>query len=430
MLPSVSVRTRWLLLLAGLGTWAVVMLAQQVPTYSVNVKVVNVLATVRDKHGKIVNDLSQNDFVLDEDGRPQAIRYFSRDADLPLTLGLLVDTSLTQRRVLDDERSASGRFVDEVLRENKDSAFLIHFDREVELLQDMTSSRQKMNAALGQLQTPSIQPEQGGGSSGNGRGSPGSGGSSGGGGYPSGRGGGGGYPGGGYPGGGGGYPRSGRGGSGGHSHHAAGTLLYDSIFLASDELMRKQQGRKAIILLTDGVDRGSKTSLDRAIETAQRSDTIVYSILFADEQAYDNGGGWERRGGMGGGPWGGHRGGGGGYPRPQSQQERPDGKKILERISKETGGRMFKVSKKETVDQIYQQIQDDLRHQYNLGYTSDAPAGNSGYRKIHLTAKKKELVVQARDGYYLTQQLDGKPGSKVSEVSEVSKVSEVWPFHR
>ena len=249
--------------------------AQQPSTYPVEVKVVNVLATVRDKQGKIINNLSQDDFILDEDGRSQTIKYFSRETDLPLTLGLLVDTSLSQRRVLDKERSASGIFVDQVLREDKDKAFLIHFDREVELLQDLTSSRQKLDAALRLLQMPTPEQDR----------------SSGGGGYP--------RAGGGYPGG---------GGSGGGSrphHHAAGTLLYDAVYLACDEMLQKQQGRKAIVLLTDGVDQCSKLSLDRAIEAAQRADTLVYSILFADPDAYRSPGGWG--GGGINGPWGGRR---------------------------------------------------------------------------------------------------------------------------
>jgi len=141
-------------------------------------------------------------------------------------------------------------------------------------------------------------------------------------------------------------------------------------------------------------------TLDRAIESAQRADTVVYSILFADRDAYGSNGGWDRGGGgMGGGPYGGRR--GGGYPPPrQPQQDHPDGKKILERLSRETGGRMFEVSKKQTVDQIYQQIQDELRNQYNLGYTPDRASDGSEYHKIHVVTKQKDLVVQARDGYY------------------------------
>jgi VWFA-related protein len=392
MLLSGYRSTRWLLILA-LSACALVLAGQQPPTYSVEVKVVNVLATVRDKHGKIINNLAQDDFVLDEDGRPQTIKYFSKETDLPLTLGLLVDTSLSQRRVLDKERSASGTFIDQVLREDKDKAFLIHFDREVELLQDLTPSRQKLRDGLGELQMPSRDQDSGG--------------SGGGGGYPGGGGGG-------YPGGGGGYPGGGGSGRGGGHHHGAGTLLYDSVFLASDELMRKQHGRKAVIVLTDGVDIGSKTSLDRAIEAAQRSDTVVYSVLFSDPDAYrgNNGGGWGNGGGMGGGPWG-RRGGGypGGYPRPQQQEEHADGKKVLERMSQETGGRMFEVTKKQSVDQIYQQIQDELRNQYSLGYTPDRASEGGEYHKIRLTTKQKDLVVQARDGYYSPS----PPESKASQ---------------
>jgi VWFA-related protein len=329
---------------------------QPTTTISVNVKVVNVLATVRDKHGEIVRNLTQDDFTLEEDDRPQTIRYFARETDLPLTLGLLVDTSMSQRRVLEQERSASSTFFDQVLRVNKDQAFVIHFDREVELLQDLTSSRQKLESALGLLQTP--QPSQGGG----GGGSSGS------------------YPGGSRR-------RAGGGGWGG------GTMLYDAVYLASNELMKKQQGRKAVIVLSDGVDRGSKETLASAVEAAQRADTLVYSILFAAPQGYGGGGGYGGRG-MGG--RGRHGGGRGGYP----QETRPNGKKILEQISKETGGRSFEVSKKQPIEQIYDQIQEELRNQYSLGYTPDRADVGAGYHKIRLTTKQKDLVVQARDGYY------------------------------
>jgi VWFA-related protein len=344
--------------------------AGPVTTMQVKVKVVNVFATVRDKHGKIINNLAKDDFAITEDGRPQSIHYFTRETDIPLTLGLLVDTSMSQRRVLDQERSASHSFLDQMVREDKDKAFIIHFDREVELLQDLTSSHQKLEAALGSLETPqfartsgsgSPDPDSGSGSSGRG----------------SGRG-------------------SGR-------PHGGGTLLYDAVFLASDELMKKQEGRKALIVLSDGVDNGSKESLDYAIESAQRANTVVYSVLFKDDEAYgDRGGGFGHPSigipGMGGPGMGRGRGGGG---RPYPQEQRPDGKKILERISKETGGRMFEVSKKEPIDQIYAQIEEELRNQYSLGYTPDrGTAPESGYHKIQVATKQKGVTVQAREGYY------------------------------
>jgi len=311
--------------------------SQQQPKISVEVKVVTVYATVRDKQGKLVTDLTQNAFSLEEDGRPQTIRYFDRESGLPLTLGLLVDTSLSQRRVLGQERSASDAFLVRLMRQDKDKAFIIHFDHEVELLQDLTASRTKLEHALDLLEVS--QPGQTGSTSGD---------------------------------------QSRHGGS-----HGAGTLLYDAVYLASNEIMEKQQGRKAIILLTDGVDRGSKEPLERAVESAQRADAMVYSIFFEGEEGYSHGGAYRgRRGGR--------------YP----QQERPDGKKILDRISKETGGRMFEVTKKHPVDEIYTEIEQELRNQYSLGYTPDRENLGPGFHKIQLTTNQKGLTVQARDGYY------------------------------
>src|ERR1700688_1017932 len=139
---------------------------QQGPTISVNVKLVTMFATVRDKHGALVRNLTKDDFVLQQDGHPQTITYFAPDSDLPLTLGLLVDTSGSQRRLLDQERDASHGFIDHLLREDKDKAFVIHFDHEVELLQDLTSSRQKLEASLDQLGRPQFSQTGSGGSSG------------------------------------------------------------------------------------------------------------------------------------------------------------------------------------------------------------------------------------------------------------------------
>jgi len=365
------VRTRF----AAVLFVAVVLLAgaplrsqQQGPTISVNVKLVTMFATVRDKHGALVRNLTKDDFVLQQDNHAQTITYFAPDSDLPLTLGLLVDTSGSQRRLLDQERDASHAFIDHLLREDKDKAFVIHFDHEVELLQDLTSSRQKLEASLDQLGRPQFSQTGSGGSSGS---DPGNAGGSGGGGG------------------------GGRGSHGGYG--GGGTLLYDAVFLASDEMMKKQQGRKAIVVLTDGVDRGSKETLRDAIESAQRADTLVYSILFADKDAYGNGGGYGggHMGGMGGG------GMGGGGHRRQPQESRPDGKKILQQLSKETGGRFFEVTKKESIDQIYAEIDEELRNQYALGYTPDKADADVGYHKIELTSKQKDAVVQTREGFYI-----------------------------
>jgi VWFA-related protein len=318
------------------------------PTFSTSVKLVQVFASVRDGKGAIIKDLDKADFTLKEDGKPQTIQYFSRESNLPLTLGLLVDTSLSQRNVLGDEKRASYKFFDQVLREDKDQAFVIHFDREVELLADLTSSRKNLDKGLDLLQISS--PGDSGGSGSNGGG-----------------------------------------GQGGHHRRGAGTTMYDAVLLAGDEILKKQQGRKAIIMLTDGVDHGSKVSIDDAIDSAQRADTLIYSILFADKEGYGNSApmrGMGRRGGMGG----------GGYPRGGGDQ--PDGKKVLQRLSKQTGGGFFEVSKKHSIDEIYQQIQEELRNQYSLGYPPDASNTSHDYRHIQLTVSRPGLIVQTRDGYY------------------------------
>jgi VWFA-related protein len=337
--------------------------AQQSAPITVKVNAVNLLVTVRDKHNALVNNLSKDDFLLEQDAKPQSITYFARESDLPLTLGLLVDTSLSQRRVLDQELTASRSFFDRVLREDKDKAFVIHFDLEVELLQDLTSSRQKLQAAIDQIHTPQFSRASSGGSSG------------------------------------GGYPGGGTGGRGGHGHGGGGTLLYDAVYLASDELMRKQPGRKALIILTDGVDHGSKEFLSDAIETAQRADTLVYCILFADKEGYGGGFGGPRVG-MGGGGYPGGR--GGGYPR-RTEESHPDGKKVLEEMAKASGARFFEVTKKEPLDKIYSEIDAELRNQYVLGYTPDKSDATPGYHKLHLTVKQKDLTVQTRDGFYLAE---------------------------
>jgi VWFA-related protein len=342
------------------------------PTFSTDVKVVNVFASVRDKDGRIVKDLAKDDFTVLEDGRPQTIRYFSQQTDLPLTLGLLVDTSMSERRMIPAERSASVKFFEQVLRPERDKAFIIHFDHEIELLEDLTSSRELLEKALEQLQAKEPQretrndPGNSPNSGGNGGGRSGGGGL----GWP---GGGIGFPGGGggRRGGGGGYPRQGE-----HHVHMGGTAFYDSIYLASNEIMQKQSGRKALIMLTDGDDNASKISMSDAITSAQRADTLGYSIRVVDEEI----GSMLR--GYGGAP------------------DHKEGKKILQQISKQTGGGFFEATKKKTLTDIYAQIEEELRNQYSIGYSSDKTAGDMGYRKIDLSVKQKGLVVQAREGYF------------------------------
>ncbi|ABF42993.1 von Willebrand factor, type A [Candidatus Koribacter versatilis Ellin345] len=339
------------------------------PSFHVEVKEVTLPVTVRDKHGKIVQTLNKEDFSLVQDGKTQTITQFRRDTKLPLTLGLLVDTSYSVRDELPAEKTASEKFLDDMLAQPKDQAFLIHFDREVELMTDLTSSKDKLHRGIGELETSG--------------------------------------------------PPSQSSSDDGQRHRRGGTQLYDAIYLAASEILQKQQGRKAIVVLTDGEDRGSKETLTDAVEAAQRADAIVYAIYFKGEQEQSRWGNGDHgnRGGMGG-PRIGYPGGGGGYPgggggrypgggggRGGEQREaRLDGKKILTEIASKTGGRMFEASKKENVEAIYAQIAEELRSQYVLAYTPDHSSADAGYHRVTVAAKDKELKIQTREGFYIPEQ--------------------------
>jgi VWFA-related protein len=334
------------------------------PTFTVQAHLVNLPVVVRDNHGALITTLKKDDFELAIDGRQQPIRYFDRDNNLPLTLGLLVDISGSVRTALDNERNASDVFLDQMLQspagQPADQAFLIQFAHEVDLLQDLTPSVPKLRGALQRVgdQIPD-NDQQGSGNSGNG-----------------------------------GYGGRRRGFHG-------GTTLYDAIYLGSTDLMQKQQGRKAIVVLTDGEDRGSKETINSAIAAAQRAETVVYAIYFKGEQHGGGGYGHGGYGGHGGGfPGGGGR---GGYPGGGNRgaEQHVDGKKVLAQITKETGGRMFEVSGKQTFASIYTQIGEELRSQYRLGYVPDQNAAAEGFHHVELTApKEKKLSIQTREGYY------------------------------
>jgi VWFA-related protein len=289
--------------------------AQEDTTIRVDVKVVNILASVRTKKGEIIRNLGQEDFAVSENGRPQKLRYFSRETDLPLTIGLMVDTSMSQQKVLIAERGACRRFLDQVLRNDKDQVFIMQFDMSVKTAQILTSSRQKLDEALAYVDTPTRQQLM--------------------------------------------------------QQIGGGTLLYDAMSMGANDVMSKVTGRKALIVLSDGVDTGSHLAIADSIEAAQRNDTIVYSVYFTDPNAYGI------FGGMG-----------------------PNGRAVLQRMAHETGGGFFEVSKKLSIEQVFDQIQDELRSQYNLGYVSDVPVEISEFRKLQLTVKQKGLVVQARDRYW------------------------------
>ena len=339
-------------------------------TIKVQVREVILPVTVRDKKGDIVPNLKSSDFALNEDGRPQTIKSFTHEANLPFRLGLMVDTSRSQESALPSERTATGKFIDQMLSQPADKAFLLHFDHEVELLQDFTATKSKLHHELDEMSTSTYSSDQAGSSSG------------------------------------------GSGDGSGGSHRRGGTQMYDSIYLAANELMLKEQGRKALILLSDGVDRGSKETLNEAIDAAEKANVSIYTVYFKGEEEHSNSNpGMGRRGGGGGYPGGGggYPGGGGGYPGgggrrspTGSSEAHVDGKKILEQIATRTGGVFFEAKKKDSFDEVYAKIGDELHGQYLLTYTPDkrTDGDSDGFHKIALKPKDDKLIVITREGYY------------------------------
>jgi len=304
-------------LLGGLGSIALI--RAQEPVFRSDVNVVNILATVRDKSGAYIRNLASEDFTVLESGRPQTIRYFTRETGQPLTLGLLIDTSLSQERVIDAERGAALRFLDEVLRETMDRIFVVQFDTGVSIAQKLTASRKDLEESLSYVNTPSRAELQ----------------------------------------------RQGE----------ASTRLYDAVIVACRDILAGQSNRKAIIVLSDGVDTGSDHSLESAVTEAQRADAVVYSVLFSDANAYGT-----RHGPAG--------------------SSSASGRKALTRLANETGGAAYEVSKKLSIDQVFETVQAELRSQYSIGFVSGRPAEAVEYRRLTVTTKRPGLTVQARGGYW------------------------------
>jgi VWFA-related protein len=284
-------------------------LCAQDAKFSTDVNLVNLLATVHDRDGRVIKNLAKEDFVLHDEGKQQTIAYFARESDLPLTIGLLVDTSRSQIRVLEAERAASYRFLDQVLREGKDRALVARFDVDVEVVQDFTGSRAELREALDGLEIPG----------------------------------------------------------------RTATLLYEAVRKVSEEHMRRETGRKAYVILSDGMSFRDPVSIGTAIEFAQRADVILYAIMFA---------------------------GPGRMMAVRRLGKRDRGRQAMERLAGETGGAYYKVSPSRTIEQIYAEIEEDLRNQYSIGYTPREPGRTGEYRKIKLTARNKKLNVRTRDGYY------------------------------
>jgi VWFA-related protein len=298
------------------------------PSIKVEVSVVNVVFNVRDKRGGLIGNLTKDDFTIAEDGKQQEIKYFARETDIPMTMGLLIDVSASQENLIGIEQQAAYAFFGQVLRP-KDLAFLISFGSDAELLQDYTNSSKLLRAGLQGLKVNSSV--------------------------------GGLHPG---P-----VPTI---------YQPRGTILYDAVYLAAHDQLKGQVGRKALILITDGEDQGSRYKIQEAIEAAQKADATIFSIYYVDRQFY------ARAGAFG-------FGGGRGY---------------LKRMSEETGGQVFEVDRKHTLQDVFKEIQDAMRTQYAIAYTPTNEARDGSFRRIDIHVKNSDYKIQARKGYYATKPED------------------------
>lgn len=300
-------------------------LSAQDTVIKVDVDLVNVLCSVRNKGNGLVGNLEKSDFKLFEDGKEMEIKYFTRETDLPLTIGMLVDTSKSQENLIEPESRAAYEFFKVVLRK-KDMAFLMQFGAEAELLQDDTNSAKLLQDGLRQLRLS--------------------------------------VPLGGL------HP-----GPVPTAQNQAGTILFDAVYLAANEKLKSEVGRKVMVIITDGDDTGSKTPRDRATEAAQKADSIIYFIDYEDPRYHGGGFGTFTIG-------------------------RNTGTYDMSKMSSETGGRVFRVDRRNTLDDIFKELQDEMRSQYSIGYTSPHAQKDGSYHKIDIKTTNKDYKVQARKGYY------------------------------
>ncbi|MGH9683665.1 MAG: VWA domain-containing protein [Candidatus Acidiferrales bacterium] len=281
----------------------------------VQVSIVNVFATVRDKHHAIVDNLTKDDFQISEDGQEQKVAFFSKEVDMPITLGMLMDTSYSMYHILDAEKSAASRFLKEVMRK-RDEAMVISFDTDVNLLADFTEDTSVLDQAIDRTAIN--------------------------------------------------VDASGIGGTPGTiASSNGGTDLYDAIYLACHDQMASEAGRKALILLTDAEDTGSKMSEQDAIEAAQRADAVIHVLLIRDRSATM---------GYGGG--------------------------VANRMAEQTGGRVIDVRNEDSLEKAFDEISEELRSQYVLGYYPTNTKRDGTFRKIQVKVDQPDVKVLARRGYY------------------------------
>ncbi len=288
---------------------------QAPPVIKSEVTLVNLFATVRDKNKRVITDLKQDDFKIFEDGHEEKISFFSKEMNLPITLGLLLDTSGSEQRNLPTIQEAGSRFIHRALRKG-DEAMVMSFDSDVDLLSDLTDDRGQLDRAISKAR---INIPGGGMIAGN-------------------------------PG-----PIGGQ--------QITGTALYDAIYLACGDKLNGEAGRKALVIVTDAEDEGSKVRLEEAIEAAQRTDTVIHILLVVDPRYGGNAG-------------------------------------VGHKLAEETGGRMISVRSEKNIEEAFDQISEELRSQYTLGYYPTNNNKDGKFRKIKVDVNNSEFKVLARKGYY------------------------------
>ena len=290
--------------------------AQAQQPFKVQVGLVNQFVTVRDKHNAIITDLTKDDFRVYEDGKEQKIEFFAKDLNLPLTMGLLIDTSGSMENMLPAEQQTASSFLERVMKKG-DLATIISFDQDADLLTDFTDNTRELQHGLSRARinepyapvTPGTVPNR--------------------------------------------APR--------------GTVFYEAIFDVSREKLATEVGRKAIVVLTDAVDEGSRVRLEEAIEAAERVDAVVHILLISD---------------------------------PRMIFIQGSGAGVAHKISEETGGRTIEVRSEKNLNAAFDQIIEELRSQYSLGYYPSNTARDGHFRKIKIEVKRQDVKVLARKGYY------------------------------